>query len=367
MVHGWCEIEGVTYYFDDILGILYPEWRKENENIYYLVDGEKYEGEKSIGGHWYYFDPQNGGAMVKGTWCTHHEKTYYYDEKGRMVHGWYKIGEIEYYFEKITGVNVSGFVKEDGNTYFYLESGERYIGEKKIDGNWYYFDPAVDGKMKTGWHNFPNKRVYYNSDGTMVHGEKAINGKWYYFDAGTGAMETGWHNFPNKRVYYGSDGAMVYGTQVIGGITYYFDPTTGALITNAMTTKAQAYSSATGWLLMVDTRLNKVGVYQGRYKNWRQVCYWSCTSGAASTPTVKGQFTVGSKGLAFGSGYTCWYYTQFYGDYLFHSILYNPGSMTSVQDGRLGINASHGCIRLAIQNAKWIYDNIPVGTKVVVY
>ena len=36
-------------------------------------------------------------------------------------------------------------------------------------------------------------------------------------------------------------------------------------------------------------------------------------------------------------------------------------------DGRLGINASHGCVRLALTNAKWIYDNIPVGTKVVIY
>lgn len=41
--------------------------------------------------------------------------------------------------------------------------------------------------------------------------------------------------------------------------------------------------------------------------------------------------------------------------------------MTSLKDGRLGINASHGCVRLAIDDAKWIYDNIPSKTKVVVY
>ena len=41
--------------------------------------------------------------------------------------------------------------------------------------------------------------------------------------------------------------------------------------------------------------------------------------------------------------------------------------MTSVQDGRLGINASHGCVRLALDNAKWIYDTIPSGTRVVVW
>ena len=58
---------------------------------------------------------------------------------------------------------------------------------------------------------------------------------------------------------------------------------------------------------------------------------------------------------------------QFYGNYLFHSVLYEPGSMTDIQDGRLGINASAGCVRLSIGNAKWIYDNIPSSTKVVVY
>lgn len=136
---------------------------------------------------------------------------------------------------------------------------------------------------------------------------------------------------------------------------------------NKMLSKAQSFSSSTKWLILVDTKENKVGIYYGSKNNWVQKKYWSCTTGASSSPTVKGSFTVQSKGLAFGSGYTCWYYTQFYGNYLFHSVLYNPGSKTSIQDGRLGINASHGCVRLAIENAKWIYDNIPRGTKVYIY
>ena len=36
-------------------------------------------------------------------------------------------------------------------------------------------------------------------------------------------------------------------------------------------------------------------------------------------------------------------------------------------DGRVGIPLSHGCVRLVIDNAKWIYDTIPAGTTVVVY
>ena len=48
-------------------------------------------------------------------------------------------------------------------------------------------------------------------------------------------------------------------------------------------------------------------------------------------------------------------------------MLYNRGSMTHIQDGTLGKQVSHGCVRLDINNAKWLYDNIPNGTKVVIY
>lgn len=131
--------------------------------------------------------------------------------------------------------------------------------------------------------------------------------------------------------------------------------------------RANWYSSATNWEIIVDTSSNQVVVFERPRGKWIVNRTMTCTSGAWNTPTVKGQFVVGSRGKSFGHGYTCWYWTQFYGNYLFHSVLYNPGSMTSVQDGRLGINASHGCVRLAIDNAKWIYDTIPSGTRVVVW
>ena len=131
--------------------------------------------------------------------------------------------------------------------------------------------------------------------------------------------------------------------------------------------RALAYASNTRYLILVDTTANRVGIYSGSVGKWNEVKKWVCTTGAKSTPTVKGTFTVQGKGKSFGSGYTCWYYTQFYGNYLFHSVLYKQGSVSVIIDGRLGINASHGCVRLNINNAKWIYDNIPRGTKVVVY
>ena len=76
----------------------------------------------------------------------------------------------------------------------------------------------------------------------------------------------------------------------------------------------------------------------------------------------KNNFKIGVKGLYFGvnKGYKCKYYTQFYGNYLFHSIIYNLNG--SIRDGRLCMELSDGCIRLSLNNAKWIYDNIPKNT-----
>lgn len=131
--------------------------------------------------------------------------------------------------------------------------------------------------------------------------------------------------------------------------------------------KANRYGSLTSWLILVDTVANRTLVMSWGVGTWVVEKDFLCTTGAWRTPTVKGQFTVGLRGISFGSGYTCWYWTQFYGDYLFHSVLYQPGSMSRIQDGRLGINASHGCVRLDLANAKWIYDTIPSRSKVVVF
>lgn len=131
-----------------------------------------------------------------------------------------------------------------------------------------------------------------------------------------------------------------------------------------MAAKAQNYRSSTNYLILVDCRSNRTAVYQWD-NGWYAVKEWACTTGANNC-TVKGEFATNLKGYSFGRGFTCYYYTQFHGDYLFHSVLYYQNS-NRVMDGRLGINASHGCVRLAIENAKWIYDTIPRGTKVVTY
>lgn len=186
----------------------------------------------------------------------------------------------------------------------------------------------------------------------------------YIFD-GTGAMVTGWLN-DGVWYYLDGSGAMTTGWQFVDNCWYYLQTDGRWIDTARMDRYAQGYSSSTNYLILVDRASCVVGVYSGRKGKWSQRYIWSCAPGKASTPTVPGEFNVAAKGYYFDSGNSrCFYFTQFKGNYLFHSVLYHKNR--TLQDGRVGIPLSHGCVRLEIENAKWIYYNIPAGTHVVIY
>ena len=124
--------------------------------------------------------------------------------------------------------------------------------------------------------------------------------------------------------------------------------------------------SGTRYMIAVDLSNHWLCIFRGSAGNWTLYQNWIISNGKHSSPTVTGDFTTGAKGYSFGHGYTCYYYTQFYNDYLFHSVKYYEGTR-SIMDGRLGKYVSMGCVRMEIGNAQWIYDNIPSGTHVKVY
>ena len=64
------------------------------------------------------------------------------------------------------------------------------------------------------------------------------------------------------------------------------------------------------------------------------------------------------------------YCTRITGSILFHSVWYfaqNKTTQSYVQYNRLGSLASHGCVRVTTAAAKWIYDNCPLRTKVIIF
>ncbi len=182
----------------------------------------------------------------------------------------------------------------------------------------------------------------------------------------------GWQKIDGDTYYY-KNGKAVTGVRKIDGVWYRFTSIKGRLkfrIGDNMDKKAQKFRSRTKWLMLVSLKKHQVRIYKGKKNKWIRKKKFKCTTGKSSTPTLRGEFTVGIKGRYFNTGYNgrCWYYTQFSGNYLFHSVIYDRSSRpVHVLDGRLGRSLSHGCVRLSLKNAKWIYKYIPRRTKVYIY
>lgn len=70
----------------------------------------------------------------------------------------------------------------------------------------------------------------------------------------------------------------------------------------------------------------------------------------------------------FAEGAAFWVSFLNHGEYLFHSVPMNKDKQVIQSEARkLGHEASHGCIRLNIPDAKWIYENTKTGTTVVIH
>ena len=136
------------------------------------------------------------------------------------------------------------------------------------------------------------------------------------------------------------------------------------------TVSASTYNG-TYWLKVNEQR-NVVTAYKkvdGKWKPWRAML---CSTGVGGA-TPRGTFYTQGKwnwGALMNDVYGQ-YCTHITGDILFHSVYYleayDKKSQPTSQFNALGSAASHGCIRLSVMDAKWIYDNCRVGTKVTIY
>ena len=346
---GWLDVEDKRYFADSTGKLYQNQFIKFGATSYYMgADGSVQKGiVKTASGQYYYTDETSGILQKQAGWLDVEDKRYFADGTGRLYSNQFiKFGNTCYYCGSSAAIIKDQTYPVNGVLYKFDKDGImiKEGGWGSYNGNKYYKNPAT-GFPYTGWVSFGTTRYYANSNGLMVRGWQYINGKYYYFYPSTCIMA---RNTVIDGYVIGGDGARV--------------PT--AL--SKMQQRANGYSSSTSYLLMVDRAAHKVGVFRGSKGNWTNIYFWDCTNGAPSTPTVSGVFTVGIKGYYFDSGASrCFWYTQFYGNYLFHTVLCNKDG--SIRDGRLGMALSHGCVRLSIANAKWIYDNIPKGTTVVVY
>lgn len=125
-------------------------------------------------------------------------------------------------------------------------------------------------------------------------------------------------------------------------------------------------SSRTQYMISVDTTLNRVAIYKGKKGNWKRLHFWKCGTGKASTPSYKGDFTLKGTTYRIDSGKISYYYFKRYKKGLgFHSVTTKIYTRTLSRplSAQLGHNLSHGCIRLTMENAKWVSE-LPRGTHV---
>ncbi|NMD38197.1 MAG: L,D-transpeptidase family protein, partial [Christensenellaceae bacterium] len=129
------------------------------------------------------------------------------------------------------------------------------------------------------------------------------------------------------------------------------------------------------YAITIDVKNQAVLVYEknenGEYKNLVRTMV--CSTGLVSTPSEVGEWVLTGRKAnwcyfpAYGSHAKYWTMINKY--IAFHSVIYNSvnNMALSVKSyNKLGSRASHGCVRLLVSDAKWIYDNIEAGTVVTI-
>lgn len=96
-----------------------------------------------------------------------------------------------------------------------------------------------------------------------------------------------------------------------------------------------------------------------------------CSGGTDEEPTIMGVFYLENRGEWFYSerfDEGALYWVRFYEQYLFHSVPIDKKFKVIEEEKKLiGTAASHGCVRLLEEDAKWFYFNVPDDTMVVIH
>ncbi len=97
-----------------------------------------------------------------------------------------------------------------------------------------------------------------------------------------------------------------------------------------------------------------------------------CSTGTKNNPSDVGDWVLNGRHATWCT-FPKWansyarYWTRINSSIAFHSVLYTAVSYSALDVSsykKLGKRASHGCVRLTVADAKWIYDNIGAGTVV---
>lgn len=136
---------------------------------------------------------------------------------------------------------------------------------------------------------------------------------------------------------------------------------------------SEDYKSKHKYIVAANLKTNLITLYEkedGKYQ--KPVKAMICSCGLENSPTTKGEFKLTEKMLwclmidkTYGR-----YVIRFNGPYMTHSVPYERKTKDSLlykEFNKLGQPASHGCLRLSLEDSKFLYDNVNFGTKIIVY
>lgn len=393
----------------------------KSKSIKYLLDHNGYilknRRTKCVDKAWYGSDSQ--GRIVKDKLVRYGKYRYYFTKNGKQV-GWKNVWKqcptsagLKYYYFGSTAGCVSekkGWQKVKWPSgkflgwFYFRDNGDHYMGRwvgnqyfddigklasgiKTIDGKTYFFEISDSnthrGKaFKNTMIKYNNKWYYAESDGQLSNNEwRKINGKWYYFknfvsqtnifvwkDGTYGWLDeqgkfcTGWvvlSNSENKVRYVNPKGNGFYKntSAVIDGLRYYFDEK--AYRINDLTSVYRG-----PYYVEVDRTNGVMTIYdQSRTVPVKTI---RVSVGRPGTETPTGRFVLRRSGRWQSLMGPSWgqYGTHVQGAGLggifIHSVSgaqMNPYSVPAAEYNKLGNPASHGCIRVCVADAKWIYEN----------
>ena len=294
-------------------------WVKSGKYYMYYVNGKYYK---------------NGIYKIGG-------KLYGFNANGRLLCKWFKLAGSTYYGSVTSGA---------------VGVGQILTGYRKIGSDYYYLDPAKKGRVTRGFVRIGKKLYYFG----QADGKQRRTKGWFYYG--------------NAMYYVKSDGTIATNTTIDG---YKIGASGAVTDVNGMDKKAQGYSSNTRYLILVNKKKHLVNIYQGSQGHWVAVRRnIRCTIGKSSTPSPSGSFRLDHKSSkAYGykdfKASTVFYATRISAGNYFHSILYRLGCRNpythSPKDASLGKSKSNSCIRLPLDDAKFIHQKTPTRTRVIVY
>ena len=131
----------------------------------------------------------------------------------------------------------------------------------------------------------------------------------------------------------------------------------------------KGYTSAGKYFIWISTYTQHLYIFEGSQYNWRLIDSFKCSTAKWGHHTYYGFSRLGGRQKEWPFGqWQVGYYASLINGGAIHSELYYYSGEKYTDMGKLGEPASHGCVRVEISKAKWIYDvAVPTESEVLLF